>query len=54
MFFGTLGVAAFAIFAYLTFAFIATCPPAYALSLWLERFRGRVSGAAVACGGRST
>ena len=26
MFFGTLGVAAFAIFAYLTFAFIATCP----------------------------
>ena len=26
MFFGTLGVAAFAIFAYLTFTFIATCP----------------------------
>ena len=26
MFFGTLGVAAFAIFAYLIFAFIATCP----------------------------
>ena len=26
MFFGTLGVAAFAIFAYLTIAFIATCP----------------------------